>query len=111
MVIRAGRSSQLSSKQKPGEKKKKNMENFPTAIGARNRLCLTAHNDGLGLYAGDDYLGGAAAAGWLPAKITAAALAQTRSAGCGILRTEYLFLQCCLGGKRSRIHDLAGNSG
>lgn len=112
MVIRAGRSSQLSSKQKPGkkkEKKKKIMENFPAAIGARNRLYLTARNYNLGQRADDDCLGGTTAAGWLPAKITAAALVQTPSAGCGVLRTEYLFLQCCLGGERSRIQDLAGN--
>lgn len=101
----------ISSKQKPGkkkEKKKKIMENFPAAIGARNRLYLTAHNYNLGQHA-DDCLGGSTAAGWLPAEITAAALVQTPSAGCGVLRTEYLFLQCCLGGERSRIQDLAGN--
>lgn len=94
---------------KEERKEKKIMENFPAAIGARNRLYLTAHNYNLGQHADDDCLGGSTAAGWLPAEITAAALVQTPSAGCGVLRTEYLFLQCCLGGERSRIQDLAGN--
>lgn len=84
------------------------MENFPAAIGARNRLYLTAHNYNLGQHADDDCLGGSTAAGWLPAEITAAALVQTPSAGCGVLRTEYLFCSAALEGREAESRTWLG---
>lgn len=100
-MIRVSRSSQLSSKQKPGMKEKNNMEKFPTATGARNRLHLTTHNYDLEQPTDDEPLGGAMAAeAWLQATIDAAALVQIPGAGCGVLRTEYLFLHYCLVGER-----------
>jgi len=43
------------------------------------------------------------------AKITPAVVVQMPSAGCGGLRTEYLFLHHCLGRKGNRIQGLVGN--
>lgn len=92
-------------------KELKKKEKLTVAIGARNRLCLTAHNHALGQCTCDNCLLEAPwqQDGWLQAKITPEALVQSPSAGCGALRTEYLLLHHSLGGKRNRMQGLAGN--